>query len=234
MRVPVLFPLQVVHVGPGVRRATLEAAPPRRRLHGLSLYGGDVRERSALSLVFHGNLGQDAGLDPVAQTYELSAPVSDQPIYEPGVFTSQFPSSEPVLTDTTPIYTPGVFTSQLPTTTPPVTGSSASDSWWQILPAITGTAGAIVQAVRAAVSPGSAAAAGPTSYTIPATATTPAYRVTYNPATGQMTQGPVTTAPSALPSFLQAAPGAAWYQNPMVLLGGGLVGVLLLVMASRR
>lgn len=53
------------------------------------------------------------------------------------------------------------------------------------------------------------------------------------PAAQQAAPGLVARAPataSALPAFLQAAPGAAWYQNPLVLLGGGLFFVLLMVM----
>jgi hypothetical protein len=44
--------------------------------------------------------------------------------------------------------------------------------------------------------------------------------------------GAVVLAPAAaaLPAFLQATPGAAWYQNPLVLLGGGAALLLLVMM----
>jgi hypothetical protein len=78
-------------------------------------------------------------------------------------------------------------------------------------------------------------AATPTSYTIPATATQPAQQVTYDPTTGQVSTVPLTGFNAALPSFLQSVPGAPWYQNPLVWVGGG-AGLLLLVvlMSSRR
>ncbi len=59
----------------------------------------------------------------------------------------------------------------------------------------------------------------------------PATNQYVNPATGQYTGLYYTPAASWLPSFLQAAPGAAWYQQPLVWVGGGVV---LLFMLTRR
>lgn len=136
-----------------------------------------------------------------------------------------------------------------------------TSSWWQttgsvleqtakVLPAIIGAGAAVTTAVVAgqrAASPTQQVynpatgqmvtvprTATPVSYTIPATATQPAQRVTYNPATGQVSTVPLTGLGAVLPSFLQAAPGAPWYQNPLVWVGasGGLL--LLVLVAGRR
>lgn len=261
MRVPVRLPIQVVQAGRGVRRAVGQARRPRRRL---GAYGGDVRTEDPLSLVYQGNLGQwegEWGTPAVEQTYEIYAePAPTQITYsdvlrsaEPGGAYSPPYQPPPVSyadilpavwpTQATPVYqwpTPSVATP------PIVPASDPSSSWWQtfasVLPAITGAG---VSIARAVTGEGGTA---PTSYVIPATATAPAQRVVYNPATGQVTTAPVNTAglvynpatgqytpaPSLLPSFLQAAPGAAWYQNPLLLLGGGLVAILFVVMAARR
>ncbi len=258
MRVPVRLPIQVVPAGCGARRAVGAGAPPR---HGLHAYGGDVRRRNPLSLVFHGGLGQPEGewgwpvqstpVQNYSQTYEITAPAPTSVTYpdillETGEGGAYSPPYQPPPVSYADIL-PSIYSTVPSVATPPfVPPSDTSSSWWQdlarLLPAITGAGTAIASA---ATGGGSGA---PVSYVIPATATTPAQRVVYNPATGQVTTAPsvpagyvynpatgqVTLAPSALPAFLQAAPGAAWYQNPLVLLGGGLVAVLFVVMAARR
>jgi hypothetical protein len=229
MRVPVRMPIQYLYTGPAVRRAV---APSPRRLHALDAYGGDVRLRDPLSLVFHGGLGQDVPaieMSGVPQTYDISpAPVVATTA---DILTSPsepYVAAEPPVTTTADILTSGGSPAY-------VAPAPVPDSWWTsleraagFLPAITASAAIASQIARGA------ATGGATSYVIPATATTPAQRVTYNPATGQITTTPITAAAGGLPGFLQAAPGAAWYQNPLVLVGGGLVVVLVLLMASKR
>lgn len=251
MRVPVRLPIQYAHAGAGVRRASVPAGP---RLRGLDAYGGDVRLRNPLSLVFHGGLGQDGA--PIEQTYTITAPAQDTSyLFQTGdILPSTLETPSAPSFDTSFLFRPGDILPSLavvPTAGTVAAAPSSSslinpNNWWQelaqVLPAITGAAATIGRAVTGA------GGAAPMSYVIPATATMPAQRVVYNPTTGQVTTAPVapaglvynpatgqyTTAASALPGFLQAAPGAAWYQNPLVLLGGGLVAVLFVIMAARR
>ncbi len=251
MRIPVRLPIQVVHAGPGTRRTVPGTA---RRRYGLHAYGGDVRRRNPLSLVFHGGLGQPEGewAPPLQQTYDAYSTVEPAPISVtyPDILspTDQGGAYSPPYQPPPVAYAdilPSIYSVVPSVATPPfVPPSDTSSSWWQdlarLLPAITGAGTAIASAATGG--------GAPVSYIIPATASTPQQRVFYNPATGQVTTAPtvpagyfynpatgqVTPSPSALPSFLQAAPGAAWYQNPLVLLGGGLAAVLFVVMAARR
>lgn len=224
MRVPVRLPVQVVNIG--ARRA---ATPGYYRR--LGAYGGDVRARNPLSLVFHGNLGDD--VDPgvaIDQTYTITAPAPDVVVSEAAY--------DPSAQGFSPGGTGAPYTyaaAPIAATSPAVPSSSATqNSWWQdlaqLLPGIAATGATIA---RAASSGGSAPAASASmSYVIPATATTPAQRVVYNPTTGTYQAVPVTPASTVLSSLTGG--GGAWYQNPLVLAGGGLLVVLLIAMASRR
>ncbi len=271
MRVPVRMPIQQVEVGPfvGPRRAVATVEAERvlevGRRARLFAYGGDVRAEDPLSLVYHGNLGDD--VDPAIDTtmtleYPAPAPLTFQDV-SPALIEvqqAQFPTyGVPALPSdaiaqvdssgrtvgwyrtnadgsTTLWSAAGVPTgTTLPSAPSPVSIGEAE--WWQRLPAITGSAAVLAQTIARIVNPSAPAAAGVTQYTIPATATQPAQRVVYDPRTGRITTTPLgVAAPSGsmLPSFLQVAPGAAWYQNPMLLLGGGLVAMILLVAVSRR
>lgn len=212
MRVPVRLAIQVVNAEGAARRAR---GPHRRHRYYLAAYGGDVRTRDPLSLVFRGNLGEDL-TPPVDITFD----------------TTTSPSIADILTSPSGpyVYAP-TYETTYQVQTPPIVPPPSDTSWWQDLSRfLTGAVGPA--AVIAQISRGGGAG-GATSYIIPATATSPAQRVVYNPATGQLITTPVSTM-STLPAFLQGAPGAAWYQNPLVFVGGGLLAVLVLSMTMKK
>lgn len=243
MRVPVRLPLQQVDVGPfvGPRRATATVDAERlldwgRRMR-LFAYGGDVRAEDPLSLVYRGNLGARLSQEAVAAVEELPPPDEPQITTTSDVLRSSQTYTNVYVPPAAPApYSPPFTGTTVQVPSAVATGDSPSyfQQALQAVPSILGSAAILTREISGAVQ-GVRPPTGQIAYTIPATDTAPAQRVTYNPATGQLITSPI-TAPSGgiIPSFFQGAHGAPWYQNPLVLLGGGLLALVLVVAVSRR